>query len=338
MELGDYWSALVRGWWLLVVFGLIGLAVSLVATPPPKGHISIHYTSSSVIGSPPVATNGGANLIGGGITIGQIQYYASTDRVAAETARLAGLNESLTAVRSGISLVAPSEASGQDASDQNGVVNVTASGPTAAAAFNLDQAFVKSMETETNAAASDALLSSEQQTEATLNTVMTDIATNHFLPGLSADALEVQVQALQSYLASLVIQQPGSGLQVVQAPAASVQIVSGTPTVVDNRTVRALAGFVIGLVVGVLAAIGLWLLDRRLKTPKRAELALGYPVVAQIPFDTTDATETYRKLWVTVFREPLPLPSAQDTQRWYDGENPVLDQDARSPSGQAGRL
>ena len=114
---------------------------------------------------------------------------------------------------------------------------------------------------------------------------MTDIADNNFVPGLTAQALEVQVDALQNYLASLVVQQPGSGLQVVQAPAASstVAVVTGTPTVVDNRTLRVAAGLVIGLVLGALAALGLWLLDKRLKTAKRAQVALGYPVVAEIP-------------------------------------------------------
>ena len=27
MELRDYWDALVRGWWLIAIFGLAGLAV-----------------------------------------------------------------------------------------------------------------------------------------------------------------------------------------------------------------------------------------------------------------------------------------------------------------------
>ena len=124
-----------------------------------------------------------------------------------------------------------------------------------------------------------------RQTEATLYTVLTDIQTNNFAPGLNAAALEVQVTALQTYLASLVIQQPGSGLQTVQAPSAqsTVAVVTGTPTIVQNRTLRAVAGLAIGLVLGLLAAVGLWLLDRRLKTAKRAQIALGYPVVAEIP-------------------------------------------------------
>jgi len=146
------------------------------------------------------------------------------------------------------------------------------------------------------------------------------------------------VSALQTYLASLVIQQPGSGLQVVQAPSAAstVAVVTGTPTVVDNRTLRAAAGLMIGLILGILAALALWLLDRRLKTAKRAQVALGYPVVAEISFESSDSTEAYRMLWLTVFREPLPLPPMEQNERWYDGEDPVLDHGVGSRSGQAG--
>ena len=169
--------------------------------------------------------------------------------------------------------------------------------------------------------------------------MLTDIQDNNFAPGLNAAALEVQVSALQTYLASLVIQEPGSGLQVVQAPSAqsTVAVVTGTPTIAQNRTLRAAAGLAIGLVLGLLAAVGLWLLDRRLKTAKRAQVALGYPVVAEIPFESSDSTEAYRMLWLSVFREPLPLPPGDQNERLYDGEDPVLDRGVGSRSVQAGR-
>jgi len=339
MEFRDYWDAIVRGWWLPVVLGLIGLAVGLLVASPPKGHIETHYESTSVIGSPPTSKNA-SSLLGGGITIGQILYYASTDEVIAQTSKLSGLNAPLPEVRASLSLVAPSgNSGGGGGGDENGVVNVSAVGPTAAQAFALDQGFITALNTYTNDQTKSALLAEEQQTEATLYSVLTDIADNNFVPGLTAQALEVQVNALQSYLASLVVQQPGSGLQVVQAPstASTFAVVTGTPTVVDNRTLRAAAGLVIGLVLGLLAAVGFWLLDRRLKTAKRAQSALGYRVVAEIPYESSDSTEAYRMLWLAVFREPLPLPPVEQTERLYDGEAPVLDQGVGSRSIQAGR-
>jgi hypothetical protein len=337
MELSDYWAALLRGWWLIVVFGLAGLAVPFLFAAPPKGHIETHYQSTSVIGSPPT-DNGSPSLIGGGISTGQILYYASTDAVMQETSQMSGLNLSLPETRGLISLVAPDGNSGSGGGGLPGVVNVTVTEATASDALALDKAFVNAINDATNAAAKNALQSQEQQTEQTLNTVMTDIATNNFVPGLTAQALEVQVNALQQYLATLVIQQPGSGLQVVQAPAASstVAIVTGTPTVVDNRTLRSLVGMLIGIVLGALAAVGLWMLDRRLKTAKRAHTALGYPVVAEIPFEASDSTETYRTLWLSVFREPLPLPPVDENQQWYGGEDPVLDHGVGSRAAPTG--
>jgi hypothetical protein len=339
MEVRDYWDAIVRGWWLPVILGLVGLAVGLLVATPPKGHIEIHYQSTSVIGSPPTSQNG-PSLLGGGLTIGQILYYASSDGVISQTSKLSGLNEPLPEVRGQISVVNPSGNSGQSNGDLNGVVSVSAVGATPAAALALDEGFVQAMNTYTYDQSKCALLGEEQQTEATLYSVLTDIQDNNFVPGLNAQALEVQVSALQTFLASLVIQQPGSGLQTVQAPSAqsTVAVVTGTPTVVDNRTLRAVAGLVIGLILGALAALALWLLDRRLKTAKRAQAALGYPVVAEIPYESSDSTEAYRMLWLTVFREPLPLPPMEQNQQLYDGEDPVLDRAVGSRSGQAGRL
>ena len=107
MEVRDYWDAIVRGWWLPVVLGLVGLAVGLLVASPPKGHIETHYQSTSVIGSPPTSQNG-PSLLGGGLTIGQILYYASSDGVISQTSKLSGLNEPLPEVRGQISVVAPS--------------------------------------------------------------------------------------------------------------------------------------------------------------------------------------------------------------------------------------
>jgi hypothetical protein len=336
MEIGDYWAALVRGWWLIAIFGLAGLAVPLLLASPPKGHVSIYYQSRSSVGSPPTAPG---SPIGGGISTGQILYYASTDAVMAETSRLSGLNLSLPEARSLIALTVPGGNSGQGSSTSGGVVDVTATGATAADALALDNGFVDAMNDYTNSTATNGQTAQEQKTESTLNTVLTDIATNHFVPGLNAQALEVQVSALQSYLASLVVEQPGSGFQTVQAPSAqsTTPVVTGTPTIVQNKTLRAAVGLLIGLIVGALAAVALWLMDRRLKTAKRAQLALGYPVVAKIPFETSDSTEAYRMLWLSVFREPLPLPPADQDQRFYEGEDPVLDRGAGSGSGQPRR-
>jgi hypothetical protein len=343
MEFRDYWDAVVRGWWLIGLLGLVGLVVPLLLASPPKGHTVTYYQATSVIGSAPTDQNtSGSNLFGGGISSDQILYYAKTDQVLNSANQLSGLNESLPQMRQAITLVGPPSNSGNSgpSSGLAGAVNVTVVGATPAAALALNQAFVTALDNEVASVAKDSLEAAETQTESTLATVLTDIADNNFAPGLTAQALEVQVNALQNSLAALVVTQPNTGFQVVQAPsAASVSAVTtGTPTVVDNRTVRAVAGLVIGLVLGILAAVALWLLDRRLKTAKRAQTALGYPVVAEIPYESSDSTEAYRMLWLAVFREPLPLPAVDQTERWYGAEDPVLDQGVGSGPGRAGRL
>jgi hypothetical protein len=342
MEFRDYWDAVVRGWWLIGLLGLVGLVVPLLLASPPKGHTVTYYQATSVIGSAPTDQEASSsNLFGGGITSDQILYYAKTDQVLNTAIQLSGLNESLPQVRQAITLVGPPSPNDTGpSSGLPGAVNVTAVGGTPAAALALNQGFVTGMQNEVAAIAKNSLQAEETQTESTLATVLTDIADNNFAPGLTAQALEVQVNALQSSLASLVVTQPNTGFQVVQAPSASSvsAITTGTPTVVDNRTVRAVAGLVIGLVLGILAAVALWLLDRRLKTAKRAQTALGYPVVAEIPYESSDSIEAYRMLWLAVFREPLPLPAVDQTERWYGEEDPVLDHGVGSGSGRAGRL
>src|SRR3984957_6676932 len=171
MEVRDYWDAIVRGWWLPVVLGLVGLAVGLLVASPPKGHIETHSQSTSVIGSPPTSQNG-PSLLGGGLTIGQILYYASSDGVISQTSKLSGLNEPLPQVRAQISIVNPAGNSGQDTANENGVVNVSAGGATPAAALALDKGFVDAMSTYTLQQASDALLNEEKPTEATLYSLL----------------------------------------------------------------------------------------------------------------------------------------------------------------------
>lgn len=104
MERRDYWDALVRGWWLIAIFGLVGLGVALLL---PKGHESSYYVSQSRFGSAPPAPQGTSNLLGGAITPDQIMYFAGTDAVMSYASQLSGLNEPAAAVRNQITLIGP---------------------------------------------------------------------------------------------------------------------------------------------------------------------------------------------------------------------------------------
>ncbi len=331
MRVADYWSALVRGWWLIVIFALGGLAVGLLLPTNKAAGRVVSYQSTSALGSAPTSTNPSQNnLLSGGITPDQILYYAGSDQVMQQASRLSGLNEPMWQMRSQVSFIGPpsttSGNSGAPNSGNPGVIDVQVQAATPQTAVTVNQAFDQALTMAISQAAQDSLNHSKIQTELTLAEVQGEIASGNLPPGLTAQALQVQVNALQQYLAQLVVTLPDAGVQMVRSPdlSTTVAIVSGNPPV-NNRSVRAAGGLGVGVVLGVLAALALWMLDRRLKTTSRAESAFGYPVIAEIPADSTDSTEPYRMLWLSVFREPLPLPPASESDRWYEDDSPVLE-------------
>ena len=84
MELSDYPSALVRGWWLIVVFGLVGLSNFLLPKPSPAQLKSeTHYVSSSSFGSLRPAPD---SQFEQGISPDQMLYYVTSDSVMSSTA------------------------------------------------------------------------------------------------------------------------------------------------------------------------------------------------------------------------------------------------------------
>lgn len=330
MERGDYWSALVRGWWLIVTLGLVGLALGLVS---PRHQVESSYVSTSNVGSPPPATTTGADG-----AAEQIMFYGSSDSVYAAAAKGAGLDWPTWEVRSRLQLLGPPAANGSatgPTSGQPGVIEVKVTAPTLHDSLDLNNAYDQALGDQLTANAQSGLLSSENQTEQKLASIMKEIASNQFPPGITPQALDIQVTALQNALATLVISSPGSNYSILHTAVLQDSIKVTTGAAVNSRALRAAAGLLIGLILGAIAAIALWLLDRRLKTAKRAQIAFGYPVVAEIPSSSSDATEPYRMLWLSVFREPLPPPPLDGSERWYDGENPLLDAGVGSASGQA---
>jgi hypothetical protein len=342
MELSDYWSALLRGWWLIFIFALGGLVVGLsLPSLGPASHTS--FQSTSAMGAAPpaqTAPNQSSLLAGpGNITPDQITYYAGSDDVMNATSSLSGLHEPIAALRDQISLIGPAQpgaAANTPQSGQAGVVAVTVTAPTAAQALAINNAFDTAMELQVARVAEQALSGAISATQATLARVYLEMYTGRFPFGVTEQALQIQVTSLQNQLAVLVLESPGTGFTVVRVPEATTITKVHKVSPFSRRPVRAAAGFGIGLILGLLAALGLYLLDKRLKTAKRAQAAFSYPVVAEIPSDSSDATEPYRMLWLTVFREPLPLPPAERNQRLYEGEDPVLEAGVGGRSGQAG--
>jgi hypothetical protein len=92
----------------------------------------------------------------------------------------------------------------------------------------------------------------------------------------------------------------------------------------NSRPVRVITGALIGLILGILVALVRMLLDKRVTSGRRAQAAIGYPIVGEIPASTSESGEAYRMLWLSVFREPLPEPVDQ-VDPWLDGVDLMTD-------------
>jgi hypothetical protein len=316
MEQFDYWSALKRGWWLVLVFGLVGLAIGLKL---PRQQISTSYNSTSEVGVAPSGQDEDT-------AIDRILYYGGDDSVLAAASKESGLNWATWVVRGAITLTGPPSPDGSSpGSGEVGVVDVKVVAPTAAESLALNSAFDSALGSKLNYLSQTGLAQSEASTEAKLASIESEMASNKFPPGVTTQALQIQISDLQDELAGLVVTSPGTGYEVIHTPVLNEVNKVTTSSVLNSRSVRAALGLVIGLVIGALLALLMWLLDRRLKTAKRAEFALGYPVAAEIPRAVNESIEAYRMLWLSVFREPLPIPPQEEDERLYNGEDPVLD-------------
>jgi capsular polysaccharide biosynthesis protein len=114
---------------------------------------------------------------------------------------------------------------------------------------------------------------------------------------------------------------PKTGIQVI-APAKHAQLLNPKPTssLLSRHSVRLALGFLIGLILGILATWLLDGLDRRLRTTKRAEEVFRLPVFSEIPVGSNSTSaipvvdivvdpyspvsEAYRKLYVAILTAP----------------------------------
>jgi tyrosine-protein kinase len=268
MEWRDYGRALLRGWWLLVIFAIVGLAVGFFL---PRGAARSMWTTTTVVGAPPTQVSPDASPLPPSVSTDQIEFFADTDAVVAGAGALAHLNQPIPALRPLITVTGPSGSGSNITSGQPGIVTVRVKAPTRSEAVALNIGLDEALTYEIAAAS----------------------------PGRA------------------------SGFQVLQSTAPD-EAVHSTTSVVSSRKVRAGIGLLIGIVVGALVALAAGLLDRRLNSARRAQGALGYPVVAEI---ASNSSEPYRLLWLSVFREPLAEPE-EPGGVWIDrleGEDAMLE-------------
>jgi capsular polysaccharide biosynthesis protein len=270
MEWSDYRQALARGWWLIVVLGIVGLAVGVLL---PRSVVHPLWSTTTSIGAPPGVDGGNSSPLPPGVTTEQIQFYADSDLVYVGAALLSHTDQPIYELRSMIQVAGPSDTSGQP-----GVLQVVVKAPTAVESANLNVAFDKALQDAVSIGAKDAT-------------------------------------GQPTY----------TGFQILQSTQPDFAVPTKTVTQkFSSRSVRAIGGLLIGLLLGTLVALARGLLDKRVNSSKRAQAALGYPVVAELPADSSDSAEAYRMLWLSVFREPLPEAMDQGDQ-WLEGADLALD-------------
>lgn len=112
---------------------------------------------------------------------------------------------------------------------------------------------------------------------------------------------------------------PQSGFKVI-TPAKSASLLNNKPSLLARHSVRLGIGFLVGLILGILATWLLDGLDRRIRTTKRAEEVFRLPVVSEIPAGPNSTSvipvvdivvdpyspisEAYRKLYVAILTAP----------------------------------
>jgi hypothetical protein len=151
---------------------------------------------------------------------------------------------------------------------------------------------------------------------------------NTAFDGAVSHVVEVETAALNNG------QPVNTGFQVLQSTQSGFAVPTKVTVqkVENSRPVRALAGLLIGLLLGILVALARGLMDKRVTSASRAQGALGYPVVAEIPTVSSDSGEAYRMLWLSVFREPLPEVAGQGDQ-WLEGVELTSDSGSWPGSG-----
>lgn len=304
MEPIDYAGALRRSWRLLVVLGLLGavIAVLIPVSHPKAAPNPLKWRAGALVGSAPA---GGADLLGGGVTTQQILFYANSQPVKANTAKIAGLNVPPALLYGYLSA---------SAAAANATVNGAPTTTIAAAAKKANGSGLvllnASGSTETKAVSLANLYAGElgyylgQQVQ---KHEQTNPSTK---PGVAANP------------------DPATGYEVVQEAIIATRATKKA-AVTSSRKVRLVAGLALGLVLGAGIVLLRELLDKHLRTAARAESRFGYPVVAEIPSSAKPgggatlsldvdrdpgsvAAEAYRMLRMSVLFEPLtsmPAPT-----------------------------
>lgn len=336
MEPIDFIGGLRRGWRLLVVLALVGavIAVLVPVGSKPKKKVPLPFEAVAIVGSAPA---GGSNAVGGSVTSSQIQFYASLSSTQQLAATLAGLKapsfvlgEYLSAVIGPVALGPGSATSttlaGKGKKNLSPLVSLLARGKTIIDAVDLANAYsaavghVIQVDADSRAQAAAASKASASSSAASAK-------------GTGSKGTGSKVTATTTPPPSATGSTPPSvdtGYQVESPASYAYRTNKHAVSLSASRKVRAVAGFVIGLLLAVAIILIRELLDKRVRNRSRAEANFGFPVVVEIPTGApvgaasargptqvvdvvrdpdSAGAEAYRMLRMSVLFEPLAADS-----------------------------
>ena len=304
-----FWAALRRSWRLLAALALL---FAVVAVLLPVSHAVVQkdnpvlWRATSIVGAPP--SNG---IVGtGNVTLAQIIFFANSFEVkesAISAAKPPGSPVRVfLAMKAAPQAASKSKSGGSGKKNQTGLALLAASGQTKDVAATLCNDWAKALGIKLTAVAAATAATSNKPKSSS---------------GTAAS--------------------PPTGYQILlpAQPATATRTTSKTSNLTSSRKVRALAGVVIGLLVGAGIVLISQLLNKRLREASRAEAHFKFPVVAEIPEPwpaevdegvqpivvtsdpTSGAAEAYRKLRMSVLFEamaPAGVPSGAYQEQYAD--------------------
>jgi Mrp family chromosome partitioning ATPase len=293
----DYVGAVRRRWWIVLavacVAGLIGFMLPSGSTtsaanskqPPVSTWNFRAETLVGANGEPGVTGNTGSNAASAPVTPSQIVFYASNEAVLAAAAKAAGFG-----------YVPPSQLVGRMFPYGAGKHQIAAEiglfsyGPTPGAAAALANAYaaqvgkyLTSLDQTRYAAQKATLQNNIKQLQTQLSLLQVGKPTGAQVA--QAAAINARLTTENVALTQLEQTNPQTGFTVLApADATSVTRVKGTTSGIPvSGKDRVLIAALIGLLLGIGIALLLEVLDKRIRASSRAEVAFGYPVVAEIP-------------------------------------------------------
>ena len=332
MEPIDFGGALLRRWWVVVTFGVVGalVAIFLVSSsqtkplhPETAPVSSWPWSAAAVVGAAPLGGGGSATLGGGGPTTNQIVFYSQEQSVLETAAKSAGLNKPFSQLQKAVFASGPSKFTAP------GTVLLTAYGPTPDKASAFANAYASQLGKYIN-----GLVAAHQSAQSLhLQQEITALQSKiNFVGAKNATALVSQMDAYVAQQQTLAAIPATTGYEVVRSasPSSAVRMSKTAVSITGSKKTLGPVGLVVGLLIGAGLVLLLEFFDKRLRNSSRAEETFGYPVVVEIPAPSkadghqelalldpslscsSAVAEAYRMLRMSVVLQGLPVLAVDD--------------------------